>query len=157
MVPRERIPNAWLEIESIPNSYSECCSIPDNSMIFHDNIESFWNLGYGSISLSDDKKEFDTLDLTCRHRFRRECDVNQWVMKYWQLASGNFEPRSYKFSQCYHIKHKNLRHVCSDIREKRHSLICMNDTSKTVDFEDKKQKLIEVLEEVLPKKSSFEK
>ncbi|MDD6478253.1 MAG: Stealth CR1 domain-containing protein [Oscillospiraceae bacterium] len=103
------------------------------------------------------EKEFDTLNSTCLNRFRKSGDVNQWVMKYWQLASGNFEPRSYKFSQCYHIKHKNFRHVCSDIREKRHSIICMNDTSKTVDFEDKKQKLIEVLEEALPKKSSFEK
>ena len=31
-------------------------------------------------------------------------NVNQWLFKFWQLASGNFEPRSTKFGLAFHLK-----------------------------------------------------
>ena len=49
-----KIPNSTffntetLKQSPMPQSYNECCSIPDNSVIYHDKMESFWNVGYGT-------------------------------------------------------------------------------------------------------------
>ena len=48
-------------------------------------------------------KEFDILDSTCKHKFRETTDVNQWVFKEWQIASGNFEPRNVNFGKSFYI------------------------------------------------------
>ena len=102
-------------------------------------------------------EEFDILDETCRHKFRKNGDVNQWVMKYWQLADGKFNVRRGDFAFCYHVKRKNFRRLCADLREQTHALLCINDNAKTNDFEEKKQIIIDIFEEKLPEKSSFEK
>ncbi len=102
------------------------------------------------------EKEFEALDETCSHRFRKSGDLNQWVMKFWQQAEGNFEVRSEKFAYCYHVKESNFGALCRDIPSGKHSMLCINDTAKTRNFEDKKQKLNEVFEECFPEISSFE-
>lgn len=102
-------------------------------------------------------KEFKALDETCSHRFRKSGDLNQWVMKFWQQAEGNFEVRSEKFAYCYHVKESNFNALCEDIPSGRHSMLCINDTAKTKHFEDKKKKLKEVFEACFPEASSFEK
>lgn len=101
-------------------------------------------------------KEFELLDETCSHRFRKPGDINQWVMKFWQLAEGNFEVRPEKFAYCYHVKESNFKALLEDIPSGRHSLLCINDTAKTKRFEEKKIKLKEVLQNFLPELSSFE-
>ncbi|MBQ1187227.1 MAG: stealth conserved region 3 domain-containing protein, partial [Clostridia bacterium] len=101
-------------------------------------------------------KEFEALDETCSHRFRKAGDLNQWVMKFWQLAEGNFEVRSEKFAYCYHVKDSNFEKLLSDIPSGRHSLLCVNDTAKTRNFEDKKARLKEVLEECFNEVSPYE-
>jgi len=101
-------------------------------------------------------KEFELLDQTCSHRFRKQGDLNQWVMKFWQLAEGNFEVRREKFAYCYHVKESNFEKLLQDIPSGRHSLLCVNDTARTINFEDKKAKLKEVLEDCFSEISSFE-
>ena len=101
-------------------------------------------------------KEFELLDETCSHRFRKSGDLNQWVMKFWQLAEGNFEVRSEKFAYCYHVKESNFAKLLADIPSGKHSLLCINDTARTKYFEDKKAKLKEVLEDCFSEISSFE-
>ncbi len=101
-------------------------------------------------------KEFELLDQTCSHRFRKQGDLNQWVMKFWQLAEGNFEVRREKFAYCYHVKESNFEKLLKDIPSGRHSLLCINDTAKTKNFEDKKARLKVVLEECFGEISSFE-
>lgn len=102
-------------------------------------------------------KEFEALDETCRHRFRKSGDLNQWVMKFWQFAEGNFEVRPEKFAYCYHVKESNFAALLEDIPSGRRNLLCINDTARTRRFEDKKQKLIEVFEKCFPSVSEFEK
>ena len=101
-------------------------------------------------------KEFELLDQTCSHRFRKQGDLNQWVMKFWQLAEGNFEVRREKFAYCYHVKESNFEKLLQDIPSGRHSLLCVNDTARTINFEDKKAKLKVVLEDCFSEISSFE-
>ena len=102
------------------------------------------------------KAEPELLDLTCRCKIRSTTNVNQWLIKYWQLASGNFYPRTNKIGVCYHVKEKNYPYLLETIRSGRHKMICINDTAKTLDFETKKQGVIEAYEQVLGEKSAFE-
>ena len=103
------------------------------------------------------EEEYETLNETCLHKFRKSGDVNQWVMKYWQLAEGKFNVRRGDFAFCYHVKNKNFRHLCEDLKNPQHSIVCINDNAKTDDFEEKKQTIVDIFEAKFPEKSSFEK
>ena len=72
------------------------------------------------------------------------------------MASGNFYPRTLKIGRCYHIKDKNIYPLLDSIRNGTDAMICINDTDKTVNFEEKKQLVIDAFQERLPEKSSFE-
>ena len=100
--------------------------------------------------------EPDILDATCKCKIRSSTNVNQWLIKYWQLASGNFYPRTIKIGRCYHIKDKNIYPLLDSIKKGTDAMICINDTAKTVNFEEKKQLVIDAFQERLPEKSSFE-
>lgn len=102
-------------------------------------------------------KEFEILDSTCKDKFRQTGNVNQWLMKFWQLAAGNFVVRSDSFALCYHVKEYNYQKLLDDIPSKKHCMICINDTADTLDFESKKDGVNTAFEKLLPEKSSFEK
>ena len=100
--------------------------------------------------------EEDNLDRTCCCRFRDFSNLNQWIFKFWQLASGAFYPRSSRLGRCFHIKDSNYLGACNCIKESTYRLICLNDTANTTDFELKKNAVLSALEERFPHKSSFE-
>lgn len=97
-----------------------------------------------------------TLDKTCNDKFRRESNVNQWLMKYWQLCEGICEVRSDKIGECFHITEENFDSLCHTIKNQSRKLVCINDTPRTLDFENKKQKVKECFDLILPNQSSFE-
>ncbi len=103
------------------------------------------------------KKEGEVLDRTCCDKLRQIGNVNQWLMKFWQLAEGNFEVRRDSFAYCYHIKEDNYAALLEDIPSMRHRMICINDTADTLDFETKKEGVREALQKLLPERCSFEK
>ncbi|MBR1739693.1 MAG: Stealth CR1 domain-containing protein [Ruminococcus sp.] len=104
------------------------------------------------------EKEREVLDSTSMHKFRTRRDVNQWLMRSWQLASGRFEPISPKDGRYYKVGNDNSE-LLRAIRTQRFSIICANDNSdeKIVDFEARKRELCEAFESIMPEKSSFEK
>lgn len=89
-------------------------------------------------------------------KFRKTGNVNQWLMKFWQLAAGNYTVRRDSFAYCYHVKEYNYPDLCRDIPSQKHNMICINDTAETTDFEVKKQGVIDAFEKLLPEKSTFE-
>ncbi|WP_029201176.1 Stealth CR1 domain-containing protein [Oribacterium sp. NK2B42] len=103
-------------------------------------------------------KEFAILDYTCRHRFRARRDVNQWLMRYWQIVSGKFEPiKPYgKVCSINDTDNGKLKLLLSD---KSVKTVVIND-NVTVNNEDTireiKEGISEILEELYPQKSSFE-
>lgn len=99
--------------------------------------------------------EEEVLEATCRDKFRNKTNVNQWLMKYWQFAEGNYIP-SKPLGKCFHIEENNFQEAYEAVRTAKYKLTCVNDTPKTSDFEDKKYKLIEAFEKILSDKSSFE-
>ena len=101
------------------------------------------------------EKEEDYLNHVCEHRFRDDKDVNQWLMRYWQLAEGKFVPRSPDFGKMY-ILQDDIQEIIKDIDSNRHKTICINDSNKVVDFERTKTKLLCSFEKKFPHKSSYE-
>lgn len=98
----------------------------------------------------------EVLAATCRHRFRAESNVNQWLFKYWQFCKGTYEVRSYRFGKAFHITEENFGQLCDAITDRSYHMICVNDTPETVDFEAKKQAVQKCFESILPEKSTFE-
>ena len=103
------------------------------------------------------EKERDTLEKTSGHRFRKNTDVNQWLIKFWQIAKGEVAVRKDSFAYCYHISETNFGALCKDIPSKKHKMLCINDTAQTTDFDAKVIMVKEAFEKLLPQKSSFEK
>ena len=102
-------------------------------------------------------KEYEILNETCLDKFRSKRNVNQWVFKYWNLASGNFYPRSADFGRCFHLKDKLSDGLKNAIENKSFYMVCINDTANTTNFEKHKDMVNTSFEKVLHEKSRFEK
>lgn len=128
------------------------------------NWEWFPGFHYDHLPTSFLKETFDTvwdkyeavLDKTCSDKFRTESNVNQWLMKYWQLCTGQYSVRSPKSGECFHIKESNFRRLCDTISGQTKTLVCVNDTPRTLEFDKKKEIVNACFEKILPEKSSFE-
>ena len=102
------------------------------------------------------KEERDLLDRTCKNKFRTKEDVNQYLIRDWQLASGKFYPRSTNFGKYYEISDDNLE-IIQDIKSGKHKMICINDSEKIENFKKQKEIINTAFESRLSEKSSFEK
>lgn len=101
------------------------------------------------------QKEGALLDASCRHRFRDFSDANQWIFKYWQLASGSFAPRKPGFGKFFEGAGR-LDDAERAIREGKTHSVCWNDADDITDFESAKLKLSTAFNAILPNKCSFE-
>ena len=102
------------------------------------------------------EEEYETLNRTCLDKFRSKRNVNQWLFKYWQLASGNFYPRSPKSGRVFHLKKAPCNELSESILKQRYKMICINDKLKTQSFDEHKEAVIKALETMLPYKSKYE-
>lgn len=102
------------------------------------------------------EKEFDLLDQTSSHKFRELTDINQYVIRYWDMARGNFVPGK---NSCgfYDINSGNIDACIMAIQNAQYSLICINDSAASDNFEILKSKLVQAFERRYPEKCSFEK
>ncbi len=99
--------------------------------------------------------EPEKLDATCGNRFRQFNDLNHWLMRYWNLCSGKFIPRSSSFGKLFNASSDNQAAV-DYIRNQKGHMVCINDGMETFDFDQAKAEMIEAMESILPEKSSFE-
>lgn len=97
----------------------------------------------------------DALDASCSNRFREFNDVSHWLMRYWNLCTGRFVPRSVKFGH-YFEAGKNDRAICEAIETRRYKTICINDRSTIEDFEKSRDLINGSFEKVLGRKSEYE-
>ena len=95
------------------------------------------------------------LDDTCSCRFRNQTNVNQWLMKYWQLAKGNFCPRKKKFGMYFQIK-DDTSGITEAIKTEKYEVICLNDTGTVKDFDKVRDEICMAFEEKFPQRSGFE-
>ena len=98
---------------------------------------------------------YDILNETCNHKFREMTDVNQWLFKEWQLASGNFYPRSTRVGK--NIAAYNISDAVDCIQRQSAKMMCLNDTKMTYnEFEYCVKEIKFAFDKVLPIKSSYE-
>ena len=103
------------------------------------------------------EKEYDFLNRTSQNKFRSVFDVNQWVVQWWQMLKGNFLVKSHNQTGQYYILKENNDELFDYIRSDKSTVVCINDTNANLDFDKVTKELIDILEEKLPNKSSFEK
>lgn len=102
------------------------------------------------------EKERDYLDFVCRNRFRTKEDVNQYLLRYWRLAKGEFAPRSPQIGACYTVGDDNMV-IKKTLKSRCKKLICINDNSQMENIEEQEIWLANLLQECFPEKSTFEK
>ena len=100
--------------------------------------------------------EKEYLDKVSQHQFRTKEDVNQYLMRYWQLVTGKFIPRSNDIGVCYTIGVDDSA-IEYTVKSKNRKLLCINDNPMLEDIEFSEKWLVNLLEKCFPEKSTFEK
>lgn len=96
----------------------------------------------------------EELDQTCQRKFRSVLDVNQWLVKYWQIVSGNFYPQWLNYGKTYGIH--NTSKLQKDLMRKKRKLVCLQDNDSK-DITKLKETVYSLFQNEFPEKSSFEK
>ena len=102
------------------------------------------------------KQEEALLKEVSSHKLRQDNDVSQWLFQYWQIASNNVIVRKNSDGKYYDIE-SDLTNILDDVKRAKHKIICINDSEKVTDYENKRKKILEVFEKRYTFKSSFEK
>lgn len=100
-------------------------------------------------------RESEYLDAVCRNHFRTKEDVNQYLMRYWQLIQGKFYPRSPKIGRCVVLGQDNDE-LRNNLITRRYKMMCINDDPNSENMENEFSWLCSVFESVFPEKSTFE-
>jgi hypothetical protein len=165
------IVNKYFKIkEVIKNNRSGWFNLKYGKMLFRSwmlsgfpRFSGFWqqHLPYSLLKSTIEElwiKEQANLHQTCINKFRSMSDFNIWVFRNWQLASGNFYPRSVKFGKSFELGTKNdLNNISNYIVKQKGKIICINDQDiAESDFVKFKDELIKSFEKILPDKSKFE-
>lgn len=100
--------------------------------------------------------EQSILDSTCYNKFRTSSDVNQFLFRYWQLASGEFNPiNPRKLGKCFNMTIEETPNIIKSLYSDSCKQICINDTRYFNSIEASNS-IIQVFESKFPEKSSFE-
>lgn len=104
------------------------------------------------------EEEYEALDGMCHNRFRTPYDFNQWLMRYWNLASGNFIPSDVSKLGFYTDLDYDIDYLVDLIINKKEKVFLLNDSSNETEeqFNLHKPLLHEAFDRILPNKCSFE-
>lgn len=120
-----------LQKVTLPSTYEECCSIPDNTMIYHDSIQSFWNVGYGQYTNDQTVKKEGTSSMKFTWK--------QWEGMNINVASHYITKSMYKGIQMFVKANKNGKinvwHLKNDGKKKQIS-VTTEWTLQTILFND---------------------
>ena len=100
------------------------------------------------------KKEKTNLNKCCKNKFRKSSDLGHVLCKFWQMAKGNFEPKG-SYGKYLYYQNDNTNNI-NEMKSGKYKYICINDDLTDIDFEKSRDEINDVLQELFPKKSSFE-
>lgn len=100
--------------------------------------------------------EPEKMKFTCCDRFRTSDNVNQWVVLWWQIASGKFSPAIIN-NFVMTINDSNIDEICNAIEGQQYDYICLNDSEEHINFERLSFQIKSVFDGILPEKSSYER
>lgn len=92
---------------------------------------------------------------TTKHRFRDGGDVTQYLFREWEKQRGNFVPANLHRDFAY-LDLGDVSGTCAAVRGRKKKLVCVNDTSRELDFEAAKAEVVAAFESALPRPSGFE-
>ena len=105
------------------------------------------------------EKAYGTLDATCRHRFRDDNDVNQYVIQQYQYVNGLFSPSPIaRQSRMFRLSDEgegNIAEAAEAVRSQRYRMICLNE-AEVRDFDAAKDTVNAAFERLLPGPCEFE-
>ncbi|VEH00425.1 Capsular polysaccharide phosphotransferase SacB [Slackia heliotrinireducens] len=105
------------------------------------------------------EKEEALLDSTCRNRVRSTFDVNQYLVKNWQLAKGEFMPGNPALGKAFQFRDTpmiTLKDMATYIESGHGRMVCINDSAV---IEKADQVIVgcqRIMKKLLPNKSAFE-
>ena len=102
-----------------------------------------------------EEKEKQLFLNTYKNKFRSKDEINHWLMRYWNLCSGDFIPRNIDFGRYYEISNSNIE-LKNILMKDNCKVICVNDSTDIENFEETKKEILEIFEEKFPKKSKYE-
>ena len=129
----------------------------------------FFGLEYSHLPAPYLKSVFETvwqeneqlLDEVCQNRFRSANDVNQYIFKNYQIATGQFTPYNWrKTGKAFYLNdskspNNNIKETCTAVASGKYKMVCLNETE--VEYFDKtKDKVQKAFQRLLPEKSLFE-
>lgn len=94
------------------------------------------------------------ISMNQHNRFRSNNDISIWLIRYFQLETGNFVPRSVDFGKFYDLN--NIEDIVNDLNNSNHKLICINDTYIN-NYVEVINSILSALYKKYPQKSCFEK
>lgn len=100
--------------------------------------------------------EEKTLDAASCNRFRGVSDVSQYLIRYWQLCTGDFYPRR-TLGKFYAVDINNCKEVAQAIAEQKWQMISINENCTGKEFDTVKEIINKAFETILPQKSSYER
>ena len=102
------------------------------------------------------EKDFDILDMTSRHHFRNDLDVNQWLVRLHHIMKGEFSVRKPIRNAVFTLGRDN-EELARTVREQKIPMICINDASMdTQTYTDSKREIQAAFDALLPQPSMFE-
>lgn len=102
------------------------------------------------------EKEYGVLDEACNYKFREYYTVNDYLPRYWELASNNFHPFNLnRFGKYFDLHEIDISKVSKVIEGQKRKIIALNDQD-VKNFEVIKKKINSSLNKVLAQKSDFE-
>jgi len=103
-------------------------------------------------------KEFEYLHSCCLEKFRSANQVNQYLLRYWQLCSGTFIPvTNKKRGLFFNLSSYNIDQVIKSLNDSNVSMLCINDSHELDDFDRLTELLINAFKLKFKDKSKFEK
>lgn len=104
------------------------------------------------------ERDEDEFIKTVSNKFRSVGDLNQFIYDFDMLLSGEFSPYPlHKFGKFYALEDDGNEDLCSAIKKMRYKRICINDACTDEDFMKAEPAITASFEQILGKKSGYEK
>ena len=101
-------------------------------------------------------KAYTRLNYASKQKFRTWSDHTEWLMRYWQLASGQFVPYVRQGGQAISLDLEKEK-IKETLLSTQNRVVCLNEGERSVDYLSRRAYLKNLFERVLPQKSAFEK
>lgn len=139
--------------------YGNLNKVTEQTKILKNKFVGFWNFHAPQSYLKQTfravwEKETKNLNEACKNKFRNYSDLGHYMCRYWQLASGNFEPKKDE-SKYLAYQNDNTENI-KELESRKYKYVCINDVYIDIDFKKSKMEINDILNKLLPEKSKFE-